>query len=79
MRPILWTVYLKLHFVVMAFFTQKGKYTGTLRKHEQLIAAHSVADPGYIYQILDPGSKYFHHGSRVKKIPDPVSPSASKN
>jgi hypothetical protein len=68
MRPILQTVYLKLHFVVMALFTQKGKYTGTLRKHEQLIAAHSVADPGYIYQILDPNISIMDPGSKRSQI-----------
>ncbi len=29
--------------------------------------------------ILPPGSEFFHPGSRVIKIPDPVSASASKN
>jgi hypothetical protein len=29
--------------------------------------------------ILDPGSEFFHPGSRVKKIPDPASGSASNN
>jgi hypothetical protein len=35
--------------------------------------------PGYRIRAVYPGSEFFYPGSRVKKIPDPGSGSASKN
>jgi hypothetical protein len=46
--------------------------TSTCFSYSRLIALLRIL-------IVYPGSEYFHPGSRVKKIPDPRSASASKN
>jgi hypothetical protein len=49
-------------------FTYEKKYNGTGIKDKQFL--YSLADPGYLSRIPNPGSKRF---------PDPGSASASKN